>query len=393
MASGSTLILPSITPAHSIGKGGYGGVSRPFDLLVSGLHKPSVMTSVQVKNTIATATPSNNKNNRQGGRSSNQNQRKSSSSSSHSSSRDNTPRNRKSNHQSPKHRSTHSKNYNNNNNNQAIETMFSQLKSNNINEKKKAEQLPSISTNVSQLFQTFTQNNDKKKTNKSSRQRTASNANANANALNLFAQKAESDSHDRRRGSGNSNQSKKDNRNLPLGLNKSTRHNKSNNGNWSAHSSSRNSNSDSTSERPSRQNNQHNNNNNGKPVKGCYIRVATLVEAKELKTVDSFAATLNSFNTTKIVHNFGGRNDRVSNFNNNHKLNNNFADNKSNSNKSGHTEQRYGSESNVNKIKIVDNCRFAGYAASPDADSLPQPPMAWLDMDIQKSFEVGTYSS
>merc|ERR1712203_181666 len=127
-----------------------------------------------------------------------------------------------------------------------------------------------------------------------------------------------------------------------MGNSKSTRLNKTNNnnGNWSAHSSGRNSNSDSTSERPSRQN------HNSKPVKGCYIRVATLVEAKELKTVGSFAATLNSFNTTKIVHNFGGRNDRVS------------------------------SHNNFNKIKIVDNCQFAGYAASPDADSLPQPPMA-----------------
>merc|ERR1712039_1060317 len=116
------------------------------------------------------------------------------------------------------------------------------------------------------------------------------------------------------------------------------------------------------------------------PQKGCYIRVATLVETKELKTVDTWAASLNSFNTTKIVC-------RGSNYNRDNDNNNT-----NNGYRSG-SEQRYNSESNVNKIKIVDNNRFAGYAASPDADSLPQPPMAWLDMEVQKSFEVGTYSS
>jgi hypothetical protein len=352
MTSGSTLILPSISPAHSIGKRGFNGhgVIRPFDLLVSGLN-PVI------------ATPRSNKTKQTGGRkdSDSSNNLKNRKYSSSSSSRDNTPRNNK-NQSNSKNRSTHSKN-----NNQAIETMFSQLKTTD-KKKQQAAELPSISTNVSQLFQTFTQNNENKTKSSRQKQQTAS--------KNLFqAQKAESDSHDRRRGSDQSSQRSNKSKNGKRD------HRRNNNGNWSPnnhhyYSSGRNSNSDSnTNERPSRQNN-----TNTKPQKGCYIRVATLVEANDLKSVDSFAATLNSFNTTKIVHNFGGRNDRVT-------MSSKIDQNQSISSHHG------GSESNVNKIKIVDNCRFAGYAASPDADSLPQPPVAWLDMEVQKSFEVGTYSS
>lgn len=115
--------------------------------------------------------------------------------------------------------------------------------------------------------------------------------------------------------------------------------------------------------------NKHNYNNyqNNKDnyFKRSHIKVAVLHESSH-SDQDNYSRTLNAFKSanslSKNARNYTSGNDKdARNIHGNRNRNSNsFSNNK----KSEKPEQ--------------ENCRFAGYAASPDPSSLPQPPKSWL---------------
>jgi hypothetical protein len=178
--------------------------------------------------------------------------------------------------------------------------------------------------------------------------------------------------------------------------NKKTSNNTKNSGYNRDHNSSYTCQSDSNS---SSKNNNSNNNFNGNNSDGyqgqtqsnrSYIRVATLHEAST-NVNDSFATSLNAYNSNS--------NNKITS--NTSKKNSSFISGQNNNGNHGNTRNRnrnsnsFSKTSYNNNSKPVENSRFAGYAASPDATTLPQPPKNWLTDSIkqQKLYAISSSGS
>jgi hypothetical protein len=169
----------------------------------------------------------------------------------------------------------------------------------------------------------------------------------------------------RRNDNSNMNQSNNNNHSLytchsDSNSSSSTKNNFANNGN----------NSDNTNNTISSNNNNSNRSN---------IRVATLHEASHNDITDSFATSLNAYNSNS-------KNKITSN-----KKRENQTNGKSQNRQRNRNSNSF-SKSFQNKA-VIENSRFAGYAASPDPTTLPQPPKNWLTDSINIKLAISESNS